>query len=175
MVVPVFTVEQKHIDISGQLAVLKAVVEEVHSRDGIARGIRLCKLTRLEPVRSDINGNSGFAGNQKRLVAELVGRTLRIDAKWKRGASAIAAGEDVYWKSTRCEQPCQGNDKRCLAGASGGQVPYTDHRVSQPAHLLPTALEAQLAKRKTSRIERHQRKEQRAFHAGPAVVLDVSV
>ena len=77
-VVDVFAGEQDDVEIARELAVLEAVVEQVHDHGGA--GIVLRHEAGLVAVGADVDGDAGALGEQEGFVAEAGCVSLRVYA-----------------------------------------------------------------------------------------------
>jgi len=79
MIMQVHAVQQQNIHIAFELPMLKAIIEQMHSRPSIVQH-GLSHLSRVIPLRSHIDRHASLARNQQRFVAKLLGRAIRIDS-----------------------------------------------------------------------------------------------
>ena len=80
MIMQVHAVQQQNIHIAFELPMLKAIIEQMHSRARRIVQHGLSHLSRVIPLRSHIDRHASLARNQQRFVAKLLGRAIRIDS-----------------------------------------------------------------------------------------------
>src|ERR1039458_5736302 len=100
----VIVVQQQNVDIAMQLAVLEAVVEQVDDVRVVFTGdmlrVGLGQQACVVALRSHVDRKAGFAGNQERLVAELFGGSIRVNAGGELALAAVASAEYVHTQTT---------------------------------------------------------------------------
>ena len=123
-----------------KLAMLKAIIEQMNDRRmtlfAALHRIGFGQQTGVVAPGSHIDRNACLARNQQRLVAELLGASLRVDAGGKLALAAIASAEHIHTQPARGEGLGQGDGERRLARAAGGEIADADDREAQPPHRL---------------------------------------
>ena len=115
VIVPVLATDEQNVDIAVELAMLKAVVEDVYERSFVLARVGFGEHPGIVALGGDIDRHAGLARDQQRLVAELVRRAVEVDAEWNRGAAAIAARKHVDLESCDRKQARKRDGERCLA------------------------------------------------------------
>src|SRR5690349_14464920 len=98
-------------------------------------------------VFADDHRTAQFTGNQQGLVAELLGRAVRIDLKNADRGSAISARENVDQNSASPEKLTQHEHERSFAGPSDGDVSHADDGPLQSPGTQDLAVEQPVAQR----------------------------
>jgi hypothetical protein len=175
-IVPVAPIEQKNLLIASQLTMLEAVVENVDSRLVLVRGcvrVGFGKLTSFESLPRNVDGETGFAGNEERLVAEVVDGAVGADAGGESALATVAAGENIDMNAPLGERLSKRDGERSLARAAGGEISDADDGITEAADRFEAGSEAELAGTKRKAIERNQREQHGArllAHAGSLLV-----
>src|SRR5881275_122576 len=122
-----------------QAAVLKPVIQEMQLRTGESF---FCQQPSLITVGAHHYRRFEFAGNQERLIAKLLRRSLRIYRNDVFGLTSVAAGKHVKLDTALLQHPSHHDDEWGLSTASSGNVPDAYDRTRQPAALDdPTVIE----------------------------------
>ncbi len=99
-ILPIPAVQEQNIHVPRELAMLKAVVQQVNDGRGNPAGgllrFGLGQQTGVVALGSHVDGNACLAGNQQRFIAKFRGGSLRIDADSELALAAVAAGEHVH-------------------------------------------------------------------------------
>src|SRR6185312_323746 len=119
-----------------QAAVLKAIVKQVQ----LAEKLLFRQKAGLIPVSANDHGCLQLARDQQGLIAELGGRTIRIDNSDLIGTPSIAAGKNVEGDTAFRKQLTQSNHEGRLAAATDGNVANAHHRPCQFLYLKNAAI-----------------------------------
>jgi hypothetical protein len=141
-----------------ELAVLKSVIENVDLQWGIdLLRIHFGELAGIVSFRSHIDRHAGFARNQQRLIAVLLGCALGLDPGRLAARAAVTAGKYIDVESSSRKEASQSDGERCFAGAADGEIADADDGVLETPDGLPAVVQTKFAPCKGGRVERHQR------------------
>ncbi len=107
MVVPIFATDEKNVDVAVELTVLETVIEDVYERSFVLACVRFGEYSGIVALGGNVDGHASLARDQQRLVAELVRRTVEVNAEWNRGAATIAARKNIDVESALGKESCQ--------------------------------------------------------------------
>jgi hypothetical protein len=117
-VLPVVTIEQHDVCVAEELAVLKAVVEEMNSKARIGGVGGFGEKAGVVAVRGYIDRQTGFTGDEKGFIAEVLGGAVGVDAGGEAALAAVASGEYVDLEASLVERFGQCYSQRRFAGAA---------------------------------------------------------
>ena len=101
MIAEVFGTEQQNVHVAMELAMLKAIVEQMDA-DLLTRSLR--QQPGLVALCCNKHRHLRFVRNYQRLVAELLARATGIDQKRRRGTAAVAARKHIDLHAMRRER-----------------------------------------------------------------------
>jgi hypothetical protein len=159
-------IEQQDVDVAVELAVLKAVVEDVNGGQlalgNIGWGFGLDKAASAKSLAGDIDGDAGFAGDEEGFVAEFLSGAVGVDTGGALATAAIAPGEDVYAEAAAFKSLREGDGEGGFACAPGGEIADADHRKAQAVDLLEAGAQAKFAEEQGEAVGGNQREKQLA-------------
>src|SRR5580700_10735458 len=115
---------QHNVEIAGQGAMLKSVIEQMKLRPEF----QFRKSSSLVAIFSYDHWHAQFAREQQRFIAELLRQARGIDQPHSSRFSSVSPRQHVELDAARREQLAEQKHERSLSRAARGKIAHADHR-----------------------------------------------
>ena len=142
MIVPIFAIDQQNVDVAMELAMLKAVVENVHQRSEFALLDRiqlLASMPGMVALRGNVDGHASSRAISSGSSPNSSAVPLRSNAEWQpRRVRPYPRESTSTWNPLAESKRASVMASGVLPDAAGREIANADHRLATDAAPVPS-------------------------------------